>query len=596
MARKENSFWKFVGASALGYFLVSIASALFSVVMYAAIIGNMFTSSEIKVEDNSILYIDLKQGLPDKNTGVDLQSLSFETKEGLPILLNAVKKAKNDDQIKALLLELNTGMTGMANLKEFRDVLVDFKESGKPIYAYSSVYTQAEYYLASVADSVYLVPTGMVEWKGLGSEIPYMKGLFDKLDVEMQIIRGTGNDFKSAVEPYFLEEMSDSNRMQIEAYLGSMWSVICQEVGEARGISVAKLNEIADNFDIRSGETAVEHGFVDELVFKDQLIAKLKSFTGTEEDDDINSIGLIKYAKATKKFEVDLDEEEGKNIAVILAEGDIVMGDKAKGSITSDRLSREIRKARKDEDIDAIVLRVNSPGGSALASDIIWREVVLAKEVKPVIVSMGNLAASGGYYIACAADTIVAQPNTITGSIGVFGMVPYTGKMFKEKLGINFSTVQTNKHSVLSMNKKLTEEEYNMIQASVDQIYADFVTKVAEGRSMDVERVKELAKGRVYTGVTAMELGLVDVLGGLNTAIDIAGDMIGDSTANVTYYPKKDLKGLELFLDQLGNAQISNVNLGPNVPKEYAQILDILNRIDRMQGVQARLPFEIEFK
>ena len=476
----------------------------------------------------------------------------------------------------------------MATLEELRAALIDFKESKKWIVSYSEVYTQGSYYIASAADKIYVNPAGIVEHRGLASELMFFKNALEKLDVEMQIIRH--GKFKSAVEPYMLEKMSDANREQMQLILNTAWTSMTEQVSKSRGISIEKLNELADNMTIQDAQIAKAEGLVDELYYKDEILAELRKRLELEDNDDINSISLGKYATTLKKKK---KNDKSKNqIAVVYAAGEIRSG-KSKGEIMgSETISKAIREARLDSNVKAIVLRVNSPGGSALASDVMWREVVLATKAKPVIVSMGNVAASGGYYIACAADKIVADEKTITGSIGVFGVIPNAQGLMNNKLGITFDRVQTNKHAgLMTVFKPLTGEEKDIIQIGVEKIYDDFITKVADGRGMTKEEVDAIGQGRVWMGKDALNIGLVDEIGGMDRAIEIAQEHAKLDDFEMVSYPKlKD--PFEEIIEELGlniETRILNKALG-NEHKYYKK----LQSVTQQSGIMTRMAFDID--
>ena len=391
---------------------------------------------------------------------------------------------------------------------------------------------------------------------GIGAEFVFLKGALEKLEVEMQIIRGSNNRFKSAVEPLIYEQMSDANRLQTEKYINALWNEMTSSIAKSRNMKVAYLNQIADSVFIRKSGDAVNYRMADSATYYDGILDILTRKSGASSTEELNLLSFKKYAKKMTKEERILDKMNAKNIAVIFAEGDIVDGAGSFNSIGGTSLSELIREARLDDDIKAVVLRINSPGGSALASDIIWREVILTKAVKPVIVSMGDVAASGGYYIACAADRIFAQPNTITGSIGVFGIIPYTGDMFKNKLGVTFDRVQTNEHSVLSLNKRLTESELTLIQQGVDDIYDDFISKVAAGRGLTKAEVDSIGQGRVWAGTDAIQIGLIDTFGGLRDAIAYAALKANIKTEDIAirHYPEEKDNGLMELLESLEEA------------------------------------------
>ncbi len=476
----------------------------------------------------------------------------------------------------------------MASLEEIRKALVDFKGSGKWIISYSELYTQGSYYLASASDKVFLNPAGLVEHRGLSTELMFFKKMLEKLDVEMQIIRH--GKFKSAVEPYILEKMSDSNREQIELILNTAWSSMTNDVSKSRNVTVEHLNEVADEMKIQDAKSAKEFGLVDDAKYKDEILAELVNRLGAKDIDDINYITLGKYSSSVaNKAKMNKSKNQ---IAVVYASGEIVSGESKNEQMGSETISQAIREARLDKNVKAIVLRVNSPGGSALASDVMWREVVLAKQAKPVIVSMGDVAASGGYYISCAADKIIASEKTITGSIGVFGVIPNAEGLFTNKFGITFDRAKTNKHSdIMTIFRPLTGDEKDIIQIGVEKIYDDFIGKVAEGRGMTKEQVDSIGQGRVWTGADALKIGLVDEIGGLEKAIDVAKDMAKLKNFKVVNYPKRKDPFEQLLegLTQNVETKILTTTLGEDF-RYYQKI----NSIKEQSGIMARMPFEIE--
>tara|TARA_R110001592_G_scaffold178589_3_gene419723 strand:+ start:2591 stop:4378 length:1788 start_codon:yes stop_codon:yes gene_type:complete len=591
-------------ASMLGTFITIMLASIISMVIFFGMIGSLISSVSEgqkdkieKVEPNSILHVKLNYEIKDRSSNNPFENFdfsSFESHEGpgLNKIIESLEKAKTDDKIKGIYLDLTSIHGGMATLEEIRLALLDFKEAGKWIISYSEIYTQGTYYLASVADKVYLNPAGIVEHRGLSSELMFFKKALEKLDVEMQIIRH--GKFKSAVEPYMLEKMSAANREQYELLLNTAWGSMTKAVAASRNISVEKLNELADNMTIQDANIAKTEGLVDEVLFKDELLAELRTKLKIEANDEIKTISLKKYSKSAKTspFKPKKEKESKNQIAVIYASGEINSGKSKNNIMGSETISEAIREARLDENVKAIVLRVNSPGGSAMASDVMWREVVLAKQAKPVIVSMGNVAASGGYYISCAADKIVADEKTITGSIGVFGVIPNAQGLMNNKLGITFDRVKTNKHSdLMSVFKPLTAEERDIIQIGVEKIYDDFITKVADGRGMTKEEVDAIGQGRVWMGLDAIKIGLIDEIGGLERAIEIAKTTAKLNDYNVVDYPKRK-DPLEEIMEELTSnieAKILTKTLG-NEYKYYKKVQDISHQ----SGIMARMPFDIE--
>jgi protease-4 len=586
-----KQFFKFMFASALG--LVLGIFLLFAIL--AGIGASMSNTETVEVKENSVLHIKLDFELKERGSNSPFGNFdpsTFEAKPsvGLNNVLASLKNAANDEKIKGVYLDLQSVSTGMATVEEIREALLDFKKSGKWVISYSEIYTQKAYYLASVSDEVWLNPQGMVEWKGLGAQLMFMKGMFEKLEVEPQIIRY--GKFKSAVEPLMLDKMSEANRMQTMTYMSDLWNKMLVGISDERGKSVEELDRMAQDALIQNGKDAFDNGLVDALMFKDQVLDSLRSrLSITKVDEKINFIGLDKYKDAPLVKGKDEKTAKKDKIALVYAVGSIEGGEGDDETIGSEKISAEIRKARLDDNVKAIVLRVNSPGGSALASDVIWREVVLAKAVKPVVVSMGDVAASGGYYIACAADTIVAQPNTITGSIGVFGVLMNAQKMVNNKLGIMVDTVKTNRFADLGTPfRPLTDGERDIIQNGVNEIYLDFITKVAAGRGMTTAEVDSIGQGRVWSGEDALANGLVDVLGGIDDAIDIAARMAKVENYRVVEFPAmKD--PMQALVEEL-TGQGEEVFLKHRLGQYYEYVKDVEDLM-QMKGVQARLPYQI---
>jgi protease IV len=585
-----KQFFKFMFASMLGVFLSFLLIGMITIGGIIAIVAAS-DSDKVNVEPNSVLHIKLEEELIDRGSknpfdNFDFSSFSSSPKLGLNDVLESIDNASKDNNIKGILIDITSVSGGSAIISEVRKKLNKFKESGKFIYAYSEMYTQSGYYLASVADKIFLNPQGALDWKGLGAQVLFFKGALEKLEVEPQIIRH--GKFKSAVEPFMLDKMSDANREQTATYINSIWNDLLEKVSVSRSIEIRELHRLADQLVIQKAEDALIHKMVDQLAYKDEVLEFLKEKTEAESTKKINFIELAKYVKAPK---VDKPEITKDKIAVIYAVGQIESGKGDNETIGSETLSKAIRDARLDDKIKAIVLRVNSPGGSALASEVIWREMQLAKQAKPVIVSMGNLAASGGYYISCNADTIVASPNTITGSIGVFGVLFNAQKFFNNKLGINIDTVKTGHHADLgAFYRPLTTNERSIIQNSVEHIYDIFVTRVAEGRNLTKEQVDEIGQGRVWSGADAKRLGLVDVLGGLETAIEIAANKAGIEKYRLVNFPEeKDpfAKFMSQFGAEVKSSFLKN-ELGDGY-KYYKHVQSLLN----MRGVQARMEYEI---
>lgn len=588
-----KDFFKFVFASMIGFILSFFVVFLLLIALITAMVSSAGNDGKVTIASNSVLHVSLDYPIKertDKNPFADLSLFGLESKKtlGLNEILANIEEAKSDDRIKGIYLDVSSLSSGMATIEEVRGALIDFKKSGKFIIAYSEVYTQGAYYLATVADKIYLNPEGMIDFRGLSSEIMFFKGALEKLDIEAQIIKvGT---YKSAVEPFILDKMSEPNKQQVTSFLGSMYDHILSEISKSRKISKESLFSMADSAKIRDPKDALSFKMVDGLKYKDEVLDELKKLTKTDQKKDIKSVSLEEYTANE-----DAKEESSKNrIAVIYANGEIMSGEGDDETIGSERISRAIRKARTDDKVKAIVLRINSPGGSALASDVIWRETVLAKKSKPVIVSMGDLAASGGYYIACAADSIFAQPNTITGSIGVFGIIPNMQKFFNNKLGITFDGVKTGQFADLgSISRPLTDGEKMIIQLEVNKTYDTFTKKVADGRKKSQTYINSIGQGRVWSGTEALKIGLVDRLGSIDDAIASAAKKAKIKDFKIVDYPSQ-VDPISALFDKSGDKVKSYFvkrELGDNF-MYYEQMKSALN----LSGVQARIPYNIQIR
>lgn len=589
---KKVSFWKIFFASLLA---LVVATVLFWIVFFA-IIGSSFKQKPFSVNEKSVLHITLDEPVME-TTGADFNpnSFSMDKRLGIHDIIIGLEEAANDDKISGIFLDINGAPMGFSTLHEFRNALEKFKASGKFIVSYNSgeMLSQKGLLLSSVADESYIFPSTMVEFLGLGAELMFFKNMLDKLDIEMQVIRGEGNDFKSAVEPFFLDQMSDSSRMQMKRLLDAMWLEYREVLGTSRNVSASYLDSLAQNALIRRGTHAAEFKLVDAVKYYDEVLSLLKEKTGIEKDDDLELVNFYKYASKKADDKKVLDEVKSPNIAILVAAGDISTdGD----GIASNKLVKEIRAIRENDDIKALVFRVNSPGGSALASDEIWRELTLLAETKTLVVSMGDVAASGGYYISAPAHRIFAQRSTITGSIGVFGVLPYTGKMFNDKLGITFDYVSTNEHSVMSLNRKLDETEFGIIQDEVNEIYKDFLNIVAKGRKLDLIKVKTLAKGRVWIGEDALAIGLVDEIGGIKDAMAYAAKTAKIEKPVYSYYPKKEVNKFNEILMALGEEEVRMKMKDRSLSGEVMRMMALLKSADQIQGVQMRLPFIFEIR
>ncbi|MGC6469970.1 MAG: signal peptide peptidase SppA [Flavobacteriales bacterium] len=566
----------------------------FFVILSVLVLIGLSTSQsdgETTINDQTVLEIRLNENIVDRSSEFDFDINSLMNEDialGLNQILKSIEKARYDDRVKGIYLNVQSINAGSATINEIRHKLQTFKDStDKFIVAYSEVYTQSAYYLSSVAHKVYLHPEGAIEFKGLSYEGMFFKGALEKLNVEAQIIRH--GKFKSAVEPYILDKMSVENREQVSLFVSTIWNNLKSQIAQSRNLSISKLDNIADSLLVKSAKDAVEYHLADALLYEDQVNDTLKKLIQVQPDDKVTKVSLKEYASVGvntgKKYSKD-------KIAIIYAQGTINSGKGDNQSIGSETTSKAIRKARKDDKIQAIVLRVNSPGGSALASETILREMELAKTVKPVIVSMGDVAASGGYYIACKADTIVANPTTITGSIGVFGVVPNIEGMLENKLGITTDRVNTNKYSDLgSITRPLTTREKAIIKNQIERIYDTFISHVASGRNLKKEDVDAVGQGRVWTGEDAKRLGLVDVLGGLEDAVSIAAKMANIDNYRVTNLPKLKNPIEEFFTDF--SVQIKHKLIKDEIGQSYLYYKQ-LNEIQNMDRIQMRMPMQFE--
>ncbi len=585
------NFLKSLLASMLGTFL---AIGLMFVVVIVIVVAVVSSEDEDKeqVSQNSVLHIKLEGAIAERSAekNIEFNPLSMEAgkKVGLDHFIADLKKAKNDEHIVGIFLEPINVLAAPSTLLDMRRAIEDFRSSGKWVVAYAENYGQPEYYIASAADEVYMYPEGTFDWRGMNAEIMFYKKLFDKLGVEAQVIRGPNNKFKSAVEPFIYDHMSDENRMQLKTFISDIWNVMLDGISHSRGVDAAALNLYADSLTFAKPEAVVEAKLINGLRYRDEVVATLKSKCGIDAADGDDELNLVKMASYHKQKE---DDGAGKeSVAVVYAVGAIESGEGDDETIGSERIAAALKKAREDAKVKAIVLRVNSPGGSALASDVIWRETELIKQSgKPFYVSMGDYAASGGYYIACSADKIYANSNTITGSIGVFGVIPNMQKFLDEKIGITFDRYETNPHAdLVSVYKPLDAAEMKAMQTMIGDIYNDFTGKVAKGRKMTQAQVDSIGQGRVWSGEDAKQIGLVDEIGSLSDCIAAAA-----SAASLTDYQVKELPAMidpfQKFVEQLSGAQEASV--AKELLGEQYMIYKQLKEATQWQGAQARLPF-----
>lgn len=586
-----KEFFKYVLATVVGVIAVSVIGFLLFFMTIGILIST--TEKQVSVQNNSMLVLDLERQIVERAPNDPFQDLDIpgfpQLKTiGLDDIQSSLQKAVHDDHIKGVYLKLSMINGGMASVEEIRNALIAFKDScDKPVYAYGDMYDQKSYYLATVADEIVVHPLGSVDFRGLGGEMMFYTKALEKLGIEMQIVRH--GKFKAAVEPFMLEKMSEENREQQLTYMGSLWNHMLNGISETRNIAVDQLNLLADEVQtFRQGEKAVESGLVDAAKYKDEVLDDLREIAGIEKKKGVPIIDATNYAKVQVKG---AEKPFSRNkIAVVYASGDIgmSMGGEA---IIGDEIGKEIRKVRQDSSYKAIVLRVNSPGGAVFDSEVIWREVKLAAEEKTMVVSFGDVAASGGYYIACSADQIVAHPNTITGSIGIFGMIPNMGELFNDKLGITTDVVKTNKNSdLLSVTRPMTEYERMLMQQNIEEGYDLFISHVADGRNMTKEQVDEIGQGRVWSGENAKELGLVDEFGGLQEAVKLAAEIEGLENYRTVALPAQLDPFQQIFKSGTDNVRARFLK---NELGEKYRYYEYFKRSSQMKGIFARMPYDL---
>ena len=586
------NFIKRVISTVVGIFVFLIIC--FVLLIGVALVFGSSSEEIVSVKPNSVLELTLDFPIKDYGGKVEFKDYSFlneDRKDGLFNIIDAIKYAETDDNIKGISIDNSFINAGITQTKEIRDALLKFKKSGKFITAYSDIFTQKDYYLSSVADTIYLNPAGTLEFKGLYSEQLYLKDIQDKTGLKMEVIRY--GKYKSAVEPFLVNEMSDENREQISVYLNSIWKQVKMEISESRYVSVSQLDTIADNLLARNANLAKNVKLIDKIAYYDEYTKALKHALKISKDEDIERVTMQDYAiYVANKLESQSNEN---SIAVIYAEGDIIYGEGNENNVGHITMAQALKEARDDDKVKAIVLRINSPGGDALASELIWREIELTKKTKPVMVSMGDLAASGGYYIACNADKIIAEPTTITGSIGVFGVLP-NGNVLADRWGINAEQVVTNKNAVTySFFEPLSEKQHDFIKEGVIDVYELFTNRVANGRNMKQEDVKMIAEGRVWTGADAVNNGLVDEIGGLDLALKRAAQ-----AANIEDYKIKELPIFEMDLDKIlssyGLVKTKEDILKEELGEENYKVLKKIKSISEKKGVQLLFPYSLDIK
>ncbi|MCX6285155.1 MAG: signal peptide peptidase SppA [Bacteroidetes bacterium] len=548
------------------------------------------SNNEVTIDKNTVLVIKMDKPIADRSPSMPVFSLNGTEKyTGLNDILNNLKKAADDKNIAGIYLDLSMVQASMATVEEIRDGLIEFRKSGKFIWAYSEGFDQKAYYLASVSDKIYMTPQGMVFFKGLSASPMFLKGTLEKLDIKVQVIRH--GKFKAATEPLFLDKMSPENRKQTTELITDLWDKMITGISESRHISKDELNRIADSLKLSRADEALKYRFIDQIAYKDEFLKELRSKIGIDQKAKIKTVSMDKY---TDVFDPGTKKSSKDKIAIIYAQGSIGSGEGDDQDIGSERISRAIRKAREDDKVKAIVFRINSGGGDGLASDIIWREVALAVKTKPVVASFGDVAASGGYYIACAATRILAEPNTITGSIGVFGVIPNFQGLMKNKLGITFDEANTNKNSgFIPIQRPLTPFEQAVIQKEIEDFYDTFITKVAEGRKLTKAQVDSIGQGRVWSGLEAKGIGLIDEFGGLTKAIQVAADLAKLKSYKIWALPEQK-EPIQQIIDEIfGNSPESRIQLVMGVDyKYYKAIKDIRS----MKGVQAKMLIDYDIQ
>lgn len=589
-----KSFFKTFLASFLGSALLLLVIIIF---LITSLVSSIMSSADttVEVKPQTVLYMNLDYEIPDRtNTndlGLTFSGLDFSFTDvdmaGMNDIINNIKAAAIDPNIAGIFLEMSVIGTSPANIEEIRNQLIEFKKSGKFILSYAEAYSQSAYYLASVSDKIYMFPDGMLDIHGMASQSMFYKHLLEKLDIEMQIIRPDNNKFKSAVEPYFLDKMSEANREQNSVLLNSIWSKICDDISSARNIKVETINELADDMTLMfDTQAAIDNNFIDGLRYRDEIIAELKQLAEIADNKKVNIVKNTQYAKVRPEL-----YEGEDNIAIVYASGQIIDGEGDESTIGSITLSEALRQAREDKKVKAIVMRVNSPGGSAVASEVIRREVELAAKEKPLIVSMGNYAASGGYWISSSSDYIFADPTTLTGSIGVFGTVPNLKGFFNDKLGLTFDEVKTNENSDFgSIAKPLSPYQMKMMQKHVTDTYDDFITLVSTERELRKTFVDSIAQGRVWSGDDAIELGLVDELGGIEGAVAYAAKKADLESYSIKEYPKQEDIFESLLKTETQEYYTKSVKESFGNTYQYLKAIEMINRIE---GTQALMPITI---
>jgi protease-4 len=592
-------FWRSFWASILAYVVLSVLAIIFINVIVISISSAFVSEDEISINENSFLEMNLNFKISEREGVETTNNLNkpFLKSYSIHKLKKAILKAESNNKIKGIVLKVSNVNMGLSSVEDLRKSINHFRKSGKFVIAYAETYSMGGFYLSSVADEVYLYPQGNVDFRGLGSELMFFKNALDRLNIDVQVLRGEENVFKGAVEPFLLDKMSKENKLQIKKLLSDIWRNMTHNIKDSRRVSLEDLNNIADSVYSYNAIGSLNYNLVDGLIYEDQLDSIIRKKMAVNLDSKIHALSFKKYLKnGSLGFE---KVNKKGNLAIVYAVGDIISGTSVNESMGSKTIVEAINKAKSDSSIKAVVLRVNSPGGSALASDVIWRAIELTKKVKPVIVSMGNLAASGGYYISCGADWIFAEPNTVTGSIGVFGVVPNFGKMLDSKIGITFDRVETNEHAAFTMFNALDKKELSIFQNGVNEIYETFINKVAEGRDgLKKSDVHKIARGRVWSGKEAINLELVDEIGTLEDAINYAASLsnINKESIKIKEYPRKKNDELMSLLAELELETSSKSEVSDFIHKMNSKIDRTLMISNKQDRIQMLFPFEIKIQ
>ncbi|MBN2215193.1 MAG: signal peptide peptidase SppA [Bacteroidales bacterium] len=590
-----GNFFKYVLASMLGTLVVLIIFFFISMLMISAFVSLAKQDKVVEIKNNSVFTLTLDKPIKDRKPSMPFLNIGFpslrpETFIGLNDILDNIEKAKKDPKIKGIFLDLSSLQAGIGTIDEIRNALIDFRESGKFIISYGDFYLQPTYYLASVADEIYINPEGILFLKGLRVELMFFTETFKKLGIEPQVVRH--GEFKSAVEPFTEKSMSDENRLQVKAFMGSIWQYMVDNISKERNVEPEKINKLVDRLELWNTLTALEENMVDSLVYRDQVYEILMRKSGLTGKKKPSLVSYSDYNKVPKAR-----EQKGlirQKIAVIYAEGDIVPGEGEPDEVGADKFVKAISEARQDSNIRAIVLRVNSPGGFSIAAEMIWREIDLAARIKPVIASMGDLAASGGYYILASADTIVASPVTLTGSIGVFGIWWSAKELYNKKLGITSDVEMTNTYADFGTTfRSFTPYERIIIQQSIDKTYDTFVDHVSKGRKLSYNEVDKIGEGRVWSGINGLDIGLVDVFGGLKEAIRIAAEKAGLESYRIVNLPRQEDPFEVLMKEIMGEMKVKAVRKELGEDFKY---YELLNDTRKLRGIQTRLPFTLDIQ